>query len=820
MKFGTMLTALVLSVSAIGQSSLYGTVTSIEGVPLIGADVWLEGTRYALATDGAGKYRITNIPDGRYQLKISYVGYESANEPVTIAGDLKQDISLEESVIKGEEVIVYATRANDKTPTTFSNIGADEIAKRNLGQDIPFVLRYTPSMVVTSDAGNGVGYTGIRIRGSDPTRINVTVNGIPLNDSESHGTFWVNMPDFTSSVNNIQIQRGVGTSTNGAAAFGATVNLQTDMPDQEAYAAVNTSFGSFNTWKNTVELNSGLMNSRWAFQARLSRIASDGYIDRASANLKSYYLSGGYYGDKTTIKALTFSGKEVTYQSWYGTPGAKLYGNEEDLQAVIDFGGEYGTEAQRKNLLESGRTFNYYLYDREEDNYGQDHYQLHLSHTFSPKLNVTGALHYTHGEGYYEQYRTGDAFSDYGLPNLTLGDTTITSTDLIRRRWLDNDFFGGIYSVNYTGSLWSLTLGGGMNYYDGDHFGEIIWAEYASDASRETRYYDNYGRKWDMNVYGKVNYELTQSIGLFADVQLRSIDYETKGTDNDLQNIDTGGSFVFINPKFGATYFLNEQSNIYASLAVGNREPVRNDFVDAPGGDTPKHETLSNLEVGYRFASHQTTLSANIYVMDYSNQLVLTGALNDVGSGIRTNVDDSYRRGIELVAGYQLNEKVNIGGNLTLSQNKISDFTEVVYDYGADFTAYNVVSIAHTDTDIAFSPNIIAGGQLEFQPVQGLSVQWLSKYVGQQYLDNTSNEDRIIRSYFVSDLLMSYQKAFPGLKQLSVSLMINNLLNTEYESNGYTWGYYYGYQEGNLYQQNNYYPQAGTNFLLSLGLKF
>ena len=389
-----MLAVLTLSVCAMGQSSLYGTITSNQGEPLVGANVWLEGTNYAVATDVDGNYRISKIGDGTYQLKVSYVGYESFSDQLPIDGDIRLDIELKESVIKGEEVIVYATRANEKTPTTYSNISSEEIEKRNLGQDIPFVLRYTPSMVVTSDAGNGVGYTGIRIRGSDPTRINVTVNGIPLNDSESHGTFWVNMPDFTSSVDNIQIQRGVGTSTNGAAAFGASVNLQTDMPDQDAYAAINNSFGSFNTWKNTVELNSGLINNRWAFQGRLSRIASDGYIDRASSDLKSYYVSGGYYGDKTTVKALTFSGKEVTYQSWYGTPEAKLYGNDEDLQAVVDFGGEYSTEDELNNLFESGRTFNYYLYDREVDNYGQDHYQLHLSHAFSKELNVTGALHY------------------------------------------------------------------------------------------------------------------------------------------------------------------------------------------------------------------------------------------------------------------------------------------------------------------------------------------------------------------------------------------------------------------------------------------
>ncbi len=809
----------MLSVCALGQSSLQGKVTSKSGEELIGANVWLEGTNKASATDGDGNYIISGITSGQYTLKVTYVGYESYSDQIIINEDQSLDIALAESVIKGEEVIVYATRANDNTPTTFTNISSKEIEERNLGQDIPFVLRYTPSMVVTSDAGNGVGYTGIRIRGSDPTRINVTVNGIPLNDSESHGVFWVNMPDFTSSVDNIQIQRGVGTSTNGAAAFGASVNLQTDMPSQEPYARINYSFGSFNTWRHTVELNTGLMNDRWAFQGRLSKISSDGYIDRAESDLRSYFLSGGYYGEKTTIKALTFAGKEVTYQSWYGTPGAKLFGDDEDLQELIDFGGEYSTQQQIDNLYNSDRRFNYYLYDQEVDNYGQDHYQLHLSHTFSPSFNATVALHYTHGEGYFEQYRNEDDFADYGLQDLIVADTTIASTDLIRRRWLDNDFYGTVFSVNYADNDWNVTLGGGWNYYDGDHFGEIIWTEYASNSQIRDRYYDNYGRKSDFNLYAKANYQLTENLNLFGDVQLRRINYKTKGVDSDLRNIDTGGDYTFINPKFGGTYIINAYSNVYASYAVGNREPVRNDFVDAPNNETPEHETLNNIEVGYRRTTSTSSFSINYYLMDYQNQLVLTGALNDVGSGIRTNVDDSYRMGVELVGGFQLSEKINFGGNLTLSQNKIANFTEVVYDYGADFSEYNVITIDHKNTDIAFSPSVIAGGQLEFLPISGLSIQLMGKYVGQQYLDNTSNNDRAIDSYFVSDGLVSYSTALKVVKELSVSLMVNNIFNKLYESNGYTWGYFYGYDEGNLYQQNNYYPQAGTNFLLSLAVK-
>lgn len=800
---------------AMGQYSVKGRVTSNLGEALPGASVWLDQTRHAGATDGEGRFSLSKVPTGSYLLSVSYVGYTTYAQQVEVTGDMSLEITLTENVIKAEEVFVYATRANDKTPTTYSNISQKEIEERNMGQDLPFLLRFTPSMVVTSDAGNGVGYTGIRIRGSDPTRINVTVNGIPINDSESHGTFWVNMPDFASSVDNIQIQRGVGTSTNGAAAFGATVNLQTDMPAQEPYAKVDNSFGSFNTWKHTIEMNTGLINDRWAFQGRLSKISSDGYIDRASADLKSYYLSGGYYGKKTTIKAITFAGREVTYQSWYGTPEAKLSGDVEALQELIDLGGEYSTQAQIDNLLNSGRTFNYYLYDREVDDYGQDHYQLHLSHSFSKYFNVNGALHYTHGEGFYEQYRDDDSFEDYGLEDVVIGDSTISSTDLIRRRWLDNDFYGGTFSANYARGKWNATLGGGLNVYDGDHFGEIIWAQYASNSAIRERYYDNYGRKGDFNVYAKANFQVSERLNLFGDLQLRALTYETKGIDSDLRLIDTGGDYTFFNPKVGATYTLNGNSNLYASYAVGNREPVRGDFVDAPNGDTPEHETLNNLEIGYRRNAEKSTFSANYYLMSYENQLVLTGALNDVGSGIRTNVPESYRMGVELVGAVQPIKQLSVGGNLALSQNKIKNFTEVLYDYAYSDDRY-IVENEYEDTDIAFSPNVVAGGQLVFAPIEGLEFQGLAKYVGKQYLDNTSNEDRVIRAYFICDLLASYQFSPRGFKSIGLSLMVNNVFDKLYESNGYTWGYLY---EGSLYQQNNYYPQAGRNFLLSLSLK-
>lgn len=817
-KLGMTLMGIVACCYGYAQYSISGQVKDENGAPLPGATVVIKNSSIGVVSDIDGKFALKEISEGNYVLKVGFLGYVNVEKLVIVENDLTVDFQLNENVLMGEEVIVYATRANDKTPTTYSEVSKEEIAERNLGQDMPFLLRFTPSMVTTSDGGAGVGYTGMRIRGSDATRINVTVNGIPINDSESHGTFWVNMPDFASSVNNVQVQRGVGTSTNGAAAFGATISMQTSLPSEEAYGQIDNSFGSFNTRKHTAIYNTGLIKDHWSFEGRLSQIASDGYLDRASADLKSYYLAGGYYGDKTIIKALTFSGKEVTYQAWYGTPEAKLKRDNQGIQDVIDLGGEYTTQEQIDNLKNSGRRFNYYLYDNEVDNYQQDHYQLHLNHSFSGKLNVNASAHYTYGRGYFEQYRNDDEFSHYGLSDIVLNDTVLTSTDLIRRRWLDNHFYGLTFSANYQDGRLTSTLGGGYNFYDGDHFGEIIWSQYASNSKIRERYYDNFGRKSDFNVYSKTNYQASRDLNLFADLQIRMIDYHTKGVDSDLRNIDTGGDYVFFNPKFGATYTLSSASNIYGSFAIGNREPVRTDFIDSPNGQTPKHETLRNLEAGYRLNKRNFQFSANYYLMDYVNQLVPTGALNDVGSSLRANVDKSYRTGIELVAGARITEILEIAGNVSFSQNKIDSFQEVVYDYAYGFgeEGYEVIN-EYKNTDIAFSPNVIAGALVTLFPIEGFSIQLSGKYIGRQYLDNTSNKDRIIDDYLINDLIVEYKFSVKSMEQIKLSLMINNLFNVKYSSNGYTWGYLY---DGFLYQQNNYYPQAGTNFLAGLSMKF
>ncbi|MEP5611353.1 MAG: TonB-dependent receptor [Cyclobacteriaceae bacterium] len=709
-----------------------------------------------------------------------------------------------------DDVIVYATRANEKTPTTYSEIWAKELKSRNLGQDLPILLNFSPSLVTTSDAGAGIGYTGMRIRGSDATRINVTVNGVPVNDSESHGVFWVNMPDFSSSVSNIQIQRGVGTSSNGAAAFGATVNLQSTNVSADPFFETSNTIGSFNTWKTNVVYNTGLMNDVFNFEARLSKITSDGFIDRSAADLKSYYLSGGRYGEKTMIKAVLFGGQEITQQAWYGTPEARITGGSAELQELIDFSGEYGTPELEANLRNSGRSFNYYTYDNEVDNYRQDHYQLHVAHTLADNWDLSGALHYTRGRGFFEQFRGDDDLADYGLADVIVGAETISSSDIVRRRWLDNHFYGVTYALNYGSEDLGLTFGGAWNKYDGDHFGEIIWAQFAGNVDIRDRYYDGNGVKKDFNTFLKINYQVGDRLNLFGDAQVRTINYETAGLDSDRSAYDIDTDFTFFNPKVGFTYSVNNSTNAYASLAIGNREPVRSDFIDASAGTEPEHETLQNLEIGVRSKGSKFSYEANYYYMNYENQLVVTGAVNDVGAPIRTNVPKSFRMGVELSGIYKLTENLTWSANLTLSKNKIEKFSEIVF---ASFG-----EIEHTDSDISFSPNVISGSDLSYSPVEGLTFQLLTKYVGKQFLDNTSNDDRAIDSYLTNDIRLSYDFSVKGVKNIGLSLLVNNVLDEEYSSNGYTWGYYYGADI--LYQQNNYYPQAGRNFLLGLNVRF
>jgi iron complex outermembrane recepter protein len=803
------------------QHVLSGLVRDSETMEtLVNATVQLNDKRLAV-TDPFGRFRFDAVPAGDVRIAVTYVGYSDHAQSLTLVSDTTLQVLIQPSAIVSEAVVVRATRATGKTPTTYTNITKERIAEQNFGQDIPFLLNWTPSVVTTSDAGTGIGYTGIRIRGSDATRINVTINGIPYNDSESSATFWVDIPDIASSAESIQVQRGVGTSTNGAGAFGATINLQTNVRRNEPYAEVNNAFGSFNTRRHTFNFGTGLISDHFVVDGRVSKINSDGFIDRAFSDLNSYYFSSAYFSEKTIVKAVLFGGKERTYQSWYGVPESKLTSNPEAM--LITAINEGWNEEQTRNLLASdNRTFNPYMYANQVDDYRQDHMQLHLSHQPSRAFTVNAALHYTPGKGYYEEFRYAEDLADYGLPDIILDDDgsaadndTISSTDLIRRRWLDNDFYGVTWSVNYDLNNWNLIAGGAWNRYDGDHFGEILWSS-AGSIPHEHTYYFNNGDKRDFNTYVKANYQFSEKFNAFADLQVRKINYRVSGTENELNDVSVDAAFSFFNPKAGLTYSINDQSQIYASYAIANREPVRDDFLDFEGTN-PRHETLKNLEVGYRGTGKAHTFQANYYLMNYGNQLVLTGELNDVGAFVRTNAGQSYRMGVELQGVFKVSQKLLWNANLTVSRNKINAYKEITEDYGPDFTGFQLVEKTFKNSDIAFSPSLIAGSSLSFTPFKNGNVTLLSKYVGKQYLDNTANNSRSIGAYLINDLRMSYAWQPSFLKEISFSFLVNNILDETYESNGYTYGYLAGPVE---YRENYYYPQAGRNVVAMIGIKF
>ncbi|WP_114748209.1 TonB-dependent receptor [Pleomorphovibrio marinus] len=796
----TTLAFSMLAVTVWAQSTLSGTVVDAQtGEPLPGANILVEGTGRGTVSDLEGSFTLSGMEEGTKRLRISYVGYTTQRTTAILPYSGNFLIALEESTISAEEFIVTATRASKTTPTTFKVISKEELERNNLGQDLPFLLNYTPSIVIHSDAGAGVGYTGLRIRGSDQTRINVTVNGIPLNDAESHGVFWVNMPDFASSVDNIQIQRGVGTSTNGAATFGASINIQTDTKREEAYAETDNSFGSFNTRKHTLQAGSGLLDGKWAVDARLSQITSDGYIDRAFSDLRSFFVSGGYYGEDHVFKLNIFSGAEQTYQAWNGVP---------------------------EHLLETNRTYNSYTYENETDNYQQDHYQFIYAGNWGSNWKANFALHYTYGRGYYEQFRPNDRLlQNYGIAPIEIGGELIARTDIIRRRWLDNDFYGGVFSFNYISDDGRLDflLGGGANRYDGDHFGEIIWMGVTGGTQIRDRYYDNVAVKDDRNIYAKATYEIKDNLYLFGDLQYRGIDYRFDGINNDLRDISGFQQYHFFNPKFGLSYEDQGGKTWYASYAIANREPVRRDFTDSPLIEIPRPETLQNVEAGVRYSQNNFQYNANFYYMGYKDQLVLTGQLNDVGAYIRENVASSYRAGVELDAAYVPHPKWSLGGNVAFSRNKIDAFTEYndVYDENWGFVGQEATT--YTNTDIAFSPNVVASAMVDYKITPNLEVSLMNKYVGDQYLDNTQRDSRKLDAFWTTDFRLNYGITPGFVQKMDFTLMVYNVFNQLYEPNGYTFSYFVpteGASARELVTENFYYPMAGTNFMAGVSIKF
>ena len=687
-----------------------------------------------------------------------------------------------------DEVIVQSVRVKYSSPISHSNISKSEMSSRNLGQDLPVLLNFLPSVVTTSDAGAGIGYTGIRIRGVSPQSTNITINGIPFNDPESHGTFWVNLPDFTSSIESLQVQRGVGTSTNGSGAFGASINILTDAISKNPYAEISNSIGSYNTLKHTVKFSTGQLNDSFELSGRLSKIDSDGYIDRAYSDLKSYFIQGAYIKGNTLIKALTFGGHEKTYQSWIGLSWDELQDN---------------------------RRQNPYTYENEIDNYKQDHYQLHWNQKLNEKWSTNLGLNYTYGRGYFEQYREADSVDTYGgiVDSDTDQNGNLTgTTDLIRRRWLDNNFYVLNASTNYNSSNLNLMFNTSYSTYSGDHFGEVIWARnFSKSSSIRDRYYDGNGKKTDFSLFAKGSLILNNAFEFYADFQLRNVNYKTTGYTSDLVNMLLDESYSFFNPKFGLSYKLSSQSMVYGSYSRANREPSRSDF---ESNENIKPEQLNDFEIGWRFRKDGLRLNINTYYMLYNEQLVLTGELDDVGSPIRTNSGSSYRMGIEAEARIKLSEFFLMNTNVTLSSNKnkqtLSKFDGKIVDFGK--------------TNISFSPDFIASNTIVFSPKDNLDISFLSKYVGKQYMGNIDADNSILDSYFVNDLNLNY-KINPNktFKEIIISGLINNILDKEYVSNGY----YYTYDDtwsvpGQTKTMDGagYYPQATRNFLIGITLKF
>ncbi|MDB5197531.1 MAG: TonB-dependent receptor [Flaviaesturariibacter sp.] len=684
-------------------------------------------------------------------------------------------------------VEVRSVRAGKLAPFAKTNINKTQIEKQNLGQDLPFLLNQTPSVVVNSDAGNGIGYTGIRIRGTDATRINVTLNGVPFNDAESGGTYFVDLPDFLSSTNSIQIQRGVGTSSNGAGAFGASINLSTNEVSGKAYLELNNSYGSFNTWKNTLKFGSGLLGNHFTLDARLSNITSDGFIDRAKTDLKSSYLSLAYLNSKTTLRFNTFSGQEKTYQAWNGVSEADLATNRTTNSAGTEKPGE--------------------PYDNETDNYKQTHYQLFLTQKLSSNWVFNTGLFYVKGKGYYEQYKADQKYSKYGLPNQINGSQVITKSDIIRQLWLDNDFYGDIFSFQKNHDGTEFTFGGAATNYIGKHFGEVVWAK--AGLSGNTRYYDHDADKSDFNLYGKWQQRIGAGFQFYTDLQYRTASHHIDGfKENPALLISK--SYGFLNPKIGLSYQKSEWSG-FASYSIAHKEPNRDDF-EAGASELPKPEQLQDFEANIAYGGKRFNWSATFYYMNYRDQLVLTGKINDVGAYTRTNISKSYRAGIELEGGVQIVSWAKAAVNVTFSQNRIRHFNEFIddYDNGGQKTA------VYDKTDIAFSPAVTGAATITLTPVKALEIDLQSKYVSKQYLDNTSNEFRKLNAYYTQDAKAIYSFSKKWLKNVSLIGQVNNIFNKKYEPNGYTFSYYYN---NSLATENYYFPMAGTNWMIGLNIK-
>lgn len=806
-----MVLVLLLSgwtIASLAQVTLKGNVKGIDGQPLPGANVMIRDTYLGQTTGADGNFMFTHLKEGKYVLKATFVGYEPYETEILLDKPAELNFILTPAMVFTEEVLVSAYRAKERTPVAYSDVDGKELRSRNMGQDIPYLLVLTPSFVPTSDAGNGIGYTAFRVRGTDMNRINVTMNGIPMNDAESHSTFFVDFPDLISSVENIQVQRGAGTSTNGGAAFGASINLQTLSLNRTPYARLATSAGSYHTSRKSISMGTGLLGKKITLDARLSGIKSDGFIDRAASDLKSWFVSGGYYSSNTILKANLFSGLEETYQAWNGVPSVRLLN---DTAGMMRYGehGLLSREETAQMMSSDSRTYNLYTYRNQVDHYRQDHAQFYFSHRFSAALNLSLALHHTYGRGYYEQFKTGQKFSGYGLPKPSVGGSEISRTDLVRRKWLDNDFYGTVFSLNHRQGRTDFSLGGGWNRYDGRHFGRVIWGEYLGNIEPDQEWYRNLGTKTDFNCYVKLSYELLPGLNLFGDIQFRNIGYQITGTDDDLRRLDQQHRYHFLNPKAGLFYSITSAQNIFISFAQAHREPNRDNFVDTPPGNPlPQHEKLNDLEAGWNIKGRGFSAGICLYLMSYRDQLVHTGQINDVGAPVMTNVGKSYRNGIEWQGALRVSKNLKWDANLSVSRNKIRNFTEYVDDWDTGIQRSSYLGT----TDLAFSPSVSGNSQIEWTPGR-LSFILASMITGRQFVDNTSSSGRDLDAYFISNFKAAYTFSKTLVGEIKVHIHVNNLFNTRYESNAWVYSYYLG---GTRYKSDGYFPQAGTHMMAGI----
>ncbi len=802
------LSVLLLSAGVIasgqGHGSLIsGRVTDKSGMPLPGASVIIVDAGTGVATDNQGRYTLRGLRDGSCNLQISYTGFETVDTAFVLSGVAMIDVSLKEALYVVGDVIVRGSRAGSRTPMAHTTVSSGELRERDMTRDMPFLLAMTPSVVETSDAGNGIGYTSLRIRGTDASRINITLDGIPLNDAESQQVFWVDLPDLASSTGSVQVQRGVGTSTNGAGAFGASVNISTMSHPDDAGASADIAYGSFNTSRLTAKAWTGMLDDRFSMMVRASQIRSDGFVDHSKADIRSALVSGSWSAPSDLIRFNIITGSQTTGISWWGVPAEILPENRRYNPA-----GEY--------VDDSGTTR---YYEDETDVYTQNHYHLFHTHRFPGRVSLSTAVHLTTGAGYYEEQKSDISPFDYGISDMYPADPVISETDIVQRKWLDNLFYGAVLSLIRQGATTEWTLGGAVNRYDGDHYGTILWLDKPGDVYPGYEWYRNNGVKDEANIYGKMNTALTGSFNGFIDLQLRHISYRFAGPDDDMKALDGSHRFLFFNPKAGLFWNNGSGSEAFVSVAVAHREPTRADYKDAAGDPaaTPGRERLTDFEGGYTFRTSSAALGVNLYYMLYRDQLVPTGKISTTGYPIMTNVPESYRAGVELSGSYRHSPLAALKMNLTLSRSRIRDFRNYYFNYNTDDWSEEYVYRDLGTVDIAYSPGVTGSAELELNPAKRLSLNLTGKYVGRQYFDNTMSADRTIDPYFVSNLSAAYGFKLSKAGELTLRFTVNNLFNAEYENNAYggMWT-----EDGSEKTWAYYFPQAGTNWMAGISLSF